>query len=60
MNQAELALHILVEAQVVLLVELTESLGNARIQLHPRVSRPEVGRGGDQGFNVGHKVLGEV
>ena len=56
----ELARHVLVEAQVVLLVELTQSLGEARIQLHPRVRRPEVGRGADQGFNVGHKVLGEV
>ena len=56
----ELARHALVEAQVVLLVELTESLGEASIQLHPRIHRPEVGRGADQGFNVGHKVLGEV
>ena len=53
-----LARHVLVEAEVVLLVQLTESLGEAHIQLHPRVRRPEVGRGADQGFNVGHKVLG--
>ena len=52
--------HVLVEVQVVLLVKLIESLGEAHIQLRPRVRCPVVGRGADQGFNVGHKVLGEV
>ena len=56
----ELARHVLEKALVLLLVKVLERLGEARIHLHPRVRRPEVGRGADQGFNVGHKVLGEV
>ena len=46
-NQAQSLRHVLVEVQVVLLVELIESLGKVRIQLRPRVRRPVVGSGAD-------------
>ena len=51
-------LHVqrLVSVLVLLLVKVLERLGEACIHLHPRVRRPEVGRGADQGFNVGHKA----
>ena len=53
--------HVLVEALVLLPVKHLESLGEARVQLVSRVSRRlEVGCGAHQGFDVGHKVLGDV
>ena len=58
----ELEQHVLVDAQIIHLVEVIRSLGEERIQLVPRVRRLRlvVGRGANQGFNVGHKVLGGV
>ena len=53
--------HVLIEALVQLPVKLLESLGEARVQLVFRVSRRlEVECDAHQGFNVGHKVLGDV
>jgi hypothetical protein len=50
---------LLVEAGVILLDELIESLGVARVHLVPRVRRLVVGSGAHQGLNVGSKDLGD-
>ena len=56
----ELARHVLVEALVLFPVKLLVILGEARVQRFPRVCRLEVGCCTHQGFNVGHKVLGDI
>ena len=56
----ELARHVLVEALVLFPVKVLVILGEARVQRFPRVCRLEVGCCTHQGFNVGHKVLGDI
>ena len=56
----ELARHVLVEALVLFPVKVLVILGEARVQRFPRVCRLEVGCCTHQGFNVGHKVLGDT
>ena len=56
----ELARHVLVEALVLFPVKVLVILGEARVQRFPLVCRLEVGCCTHQGFNVGHKVLGDT
>ena len=55
----ELAHHVLIELAVVEPVVPLQGLGEEAVQFVPAVTRLVVGCSAEEGFKVGHKVLGE-